>query len=99
MKKVKEEEGKKVEVFKFFFFFFGCSVAYRNPRPGIRSGRQLQPKLPLWQCQIARSLTHYTGLGNKPESQRSQEAADPVATQQELCGDFVFSTNYSKMKT
>ena len=36
----------------FFFFFFGYPMAYRIPRPGIRSKLQLRPRLQLWQHQV-----------------------------------------------
>ena len=51
------------------------------PSPEIRSEPQLRPKTQLWQCQILNTLCQ---AGVKPVSQCSQDAADPVAPQQEL---------------
>ena len=81
MKKVKEEEGKKVEVFKFFFFFFGCSVAYGVSRPGIRSKPQFRPMPQLGQC---RSLTRCAGPEIELVSWCCRDTADLIVLQQEL---------------
>ena len=65
----------KIGLSFFFLKIFGQPTAYGVPRPGIRFKSQLQPKPQLRQCQIL----NCAGLGIKPTSQGSQDAADPVA--------------------
>ena len=43
-------------------------------------------------CGNAGSLTHCARLGNEPESQRSQDASDPVVPQRELLINSIFQT-------
>lgn len=56
--------------------FFGRPLACGAPRPGLRS----EPR----HCGNTCSLTCCARLGIKPATQRSHDAADPVAPQQEL---------------
>ena len=69
------------------FPFFGRPVAYGVPGSGIRSKLQLQPTPQLWQLGNLNSLCR---LEIEPASQRSRDAANPVAPQQNALLHFFF---------
>ena len=64
------------------FFFLAAPQHMEFPGQGsdLRHSHDLSHR-----CSITRSLTHCTRPGIKPESQWSQDAANPVMPQWELC--------------
>ena len=75
----------KSDVFFLFVCLFVCFLATLQHTEFPGQGSDLRCSCDLCRsCSNARSLTHCSGLGIEPVSQRYRDAADPIVPQQEL---------------